>query len=185
MATLKEILGDNYREDITLSEIDTLLGGMKLADLSSGEYVAKGKYSDLENRWKKAEKDLADKMTADEKAEAERKEREDYYKNLEKENALHKYTSKLSKVIKDEKVLAEIAQLYAEGDYSSAIDKQNAYLEKENAETEKRIKDELMKQNPQANPQGSSAPKTRADIMAIQDAQQRQKAIAENIHLFT
>ena len=153
MATLKELLGDSYREDMTLTDIEKALGAMKLADLSSGEYVSKGKLADYEARMKKAEKALADKLTEEEKAQIELARKEEYYKALERENLLHKYTTNLSKSIKDEKVLNEVATLYADGDYVGAIAKQNDYLEKEKAEYTKTIKAELLKTNPQPNPQ--------------------------------
>ena len=50
---------------------------------------------------------------------------------------------------------------------------------------EKKIKAELLQQNPQPNPQSTGGGyKTKAEIMAIKDTNQRQKAIAENMHLF-
>lgn len=186
MATLRELLGESYKENMTLSEIESALSGMKLADLSSGDYVSKGKLTDYENRAKKAEKALAEKLTEEEKAQIELAKREEYYKALEKENNRNKYLSKLGKVIKDEKVLSEIADLYANGDYSSAIDKQNEYLSKYHSEMEKTIKADLMKQNPQPTPQnsGKTTYKSKDEIMAIQDTTTRQQAIAENINLF-
>lgn len=185
MATLKDILGEAYREDMTLAEIEKALVDKKLADLSSGEYVSKGKLTDYERRAKEAEKKLADKLTEEEKAQIELAKREEYYKQLEKENARNKYITKLGKTIKDENVLSEIADLYAEGDYVSAIDKQNEYLAKYHGELEKTIKAELMQKNPQANPQsGKGATKTKDEIMAIKDTATRQQAIADNIHLF-
>ena len=47
---LKELLGENYKEDITVEEINSLISAMKLADLSKGEYVAKGKLTETENK---------------------------------------------------------------------------------------------------------------------------------------
>lgn len=44
--TIKELLGDAYREDMTIAEIESALAGKKLADLSTGEYVSKKKYDD-------------------------------------------------------------------------------------------------------------------------------------------
>lgn len=185
MASLKDILGESYREDMTLAEIESAIASMKLADLSSGDYVSKGKLADYEARMKKAEKALADKMTAEEKAQAEMAEREEYYKALEKENARNKYLNKLRNSIKDDKVLNEIAELYANGEYETALDKQNEYLVSYHSEMEKSIKAELMKKNPQANPQGGNVTyKSKDEIMAIKDTATRQKAIAENINLF-
>jgi len=57
MATLKELLGDSYKDTLTAAEIDKLLETKKLADLTSGNYVDKQKYEDLK-------KDLEAKSTA-------------------------------------------------------------------------------------------------------------------------
>ena len=46
MATLKELLGTNYKDGMTVEEAETALQGMNLADLSKGEYVSKAKYTD-------------------------------------------------------------------------------------------------------------------------------------------
>ena len=185
MATLKDILGEAYRDDMTLADIESAIATMKLADLSSGEYVSKGKLMDYETRAKKAEKALAEKLTEEEKVQIELAKREEYYKALEKENNRNKYISKLGKTIKDEKVLNEIADLYANGDYASAIDKQNEYLAKYHSELEKTIKAELLKQNPQPTAQsGNNSYKTKDEIMAIKDTATRQKAIADNLNLF-
>lgn len=159
MATLKELLGESYREDMTLEDIESVIAKMKLADLSNGEYVSKGKLADYEARMKKAEKALADKLTEEEKAQLELAKKEEYYKALEKENARNKYITKLGKTIKDEQVLGEIADLYASGEYATAIDKQNDYLANYHSELEKTIKADLMKQNPQPNPQSGSKAK--------------------------
>ena len=57
MATLKELLGDSYKDTLTAAEIDKLLETKKLADLTSGNYVDKQKYEDLK-------KDLEAKSTS-------------------------------------------------------------------------------------------------------------------------
>ena len=185
MASLKDILGESYREDMSLSDIESAISSMKLVDLSNGDYVAKGKAADYEARMKKAEKALAEKMSAEEKAQAEAEKREEYYKSLEKELARNKYVAKLGKTIKDEKVVEEIADLYAEGKFTEALDKQNDYFAKYHKDMEKNIKADLMKQNPQSTAQNDNLTyKSKDEIMAIKDTQARQKAIADNINLF-
>ena len=159
MATLKELLGEAYRDDMTLADIETAVASMKLADLSNGDYVHKGKLTDYERRMKEAEKKLADRLTEEEKAQDEVAKRDAYYKQLEKENNRYKYIAKLGKSIKDESVLNEVADLYANGDYATAIDKQNDYFAKQHSELEKTIKADLMKQNPQPTAQAPNAPK--------------------------
>jgi hypothetical protein len=68
---LKELLGENYKEDITVEEISNFISAMKLADLSKGEYVAKGKLTEAENKIKNITKEYGDykasKQTEEEK----------------------------------------------------------------------------------------------------------------------
>lgn len=179
MATLKEILGSAYRDDMSLADIESAISSMKLADLSSGEYVSKGKLADYEARMKKAEKALQDKMSEEEKAQAKLAEREEYYKQLEKENALNRFTAKLGKTIKDETVLAEVAGLFAEGEFSKAIDKQNEYLANYHSELEKSIKTSLMQQNPQPNPQKDKGVMTKEKFKTLSLAEKQQMATTD------
>lgn len=69
--TLQELLGENFREDMTIDEISTIVAQMKLADLSKGEYVAKGKLTEAENKLKAVHKEYgeykASKQTEEEK----------------------------------------------------------------------------------------------------------------------
>lgn len=189
MATLREILGDAYKADMTLAEIESALIGKNLADLSGGQYVSLNKHNSIVNGLT-AERDdyktkYTEKLTEVEKAELENKEREEKYKAIERENSINRYEKKLSSSVKDEAIRNEIAVLMADGKFDEAIDKQNAYLATETAEIEKRIKDELMKKNPQASPENPKLTyKTKDEIMAIKDTATRQKAIAENINLF-
>jgi hypothetical protein len=154
MATLKEILGDAYKADMTLAEVESALNGKNLADLSGGQYVSVSKHNSIVNGLT-AERDdyktkYTEKLSEVEKAELANAEREQKYKAIERENSINRYEKKLSSSVKDEAIRNEIAILMADGKYDDAIDKQNAYLATETAEIEKRIKDELMKQNPQA-----------------------------------
>lgn len=52
MENIKNLLGSAYHENITIEEINSALEGKKYVDLSSGEYVAKGKYTTLEEKYK-------------------------------------------------------------------------------------------------------------------------------------
>lgn len=189
MATLREILGDAYREDITVSEIEAALASKKIADLSGGQYVSLSKHNSIVNGLTAERDDFKTKYTSTlteaQKAEQESLEREARYKQIEMQNSVYRYTDKLSATIKDKAILTEIATLMAEGKFDEAIDKQNAYIATANAEAEKQIRDELMKHNPQATPQtGTATYKSKAEILAIKDTAERQKAIADNINLF-
>lgn len=64
MATLKELLGESYKDGMTFEEAENVLSKCNLADLNKGEYVSKAKYA-------------ADtKALADYKAQAEGKQAE-------------------------------------------------------------------------------------------------------------
>ena len=86
---LKEMLGDAFREDMSIDEINTALSGKKFADLSTGNYVDVNKYkADLQAKdseiQKKAEA-LSQKMNADEKKAAEDAEKDELIKRLEQQ----------------------------------------------------------------------------------------------------
>lgn len=184
MATLQELLGENYRDGMSLEDVESAISGMKLADLTKGEYVSKGKALDYEKRMKDAEKKLAEKLTDEERAQAEREERERYYADLEKQLAISKYEKELS-FMGDSKLISEVATLYANGDIINAIKKIGDYKSKADVALVKQTRENLMQENPQSNPQtNGSVGKTKEEIMAIKDPVARQSAIAENISLF-
>ena len=49
---LKDLLGDSYKDGMTIEDIEKVLSDRKLADLSSGDYVSKGKYAELDKKYK-------------------------------------------------------------------------------------------------------------------------------------
>ena len=49
MATIRDLLGDKYKDGMTLSDAEAALQGMNLVNLSTGEYVSKAKYQDAVN----------------------------------------------------------------------------------------------------------------------------------------
>lgn len=149
MATIREILGDAYKADMTLAEVETALQGKNLADLSGGAYVSVSKHNAVIAERDDYKTKYTNTLSDAQKAEQEAKEREEHYKTLEKEVSIGRYSKKLAPTIKDDKIRDEVATLMAEGKYDEAIDKQNAYLASEASAMEQRIKADLMKQNPQ------------------------------------
>ena len=63
MANLKELLGDKYKEGMTVDEAEQALANIKLADISAGAYVSKDKYLDIDKQYKELQKKH---MTAEE-----------------------------------------------------------------------------------------------------------------------
>ena len=86
---LKDLLGENYHDDMTFEEVSNALSGMKLADLSTGAYVDKNKYeADIKAKNSEIQKkndELTAKMTADEKAQAEEAKKDALIDELRKQ----------------------------------------------------------------------------------------------------
>lgn len=142
---------------------------------------ANDKLSSENADYKRSERE---RMTEEQKRNADIAEKEKHYAEIERENAMYKYKASLSGVIKDDKVLTQIAECYANGDVVGALTIQNAYLAKDRSELEKTIKAELLKQNPEPSPAGTNPKLTKDEIMAVKNPIERQKLIAQNIDLF-
>lgn len=71
MSKLQEMLGDSYKEGMTLEDVANFFEGKNYADLSTGNYVDKGKFDNqvnsLTNQLNATKKQLNDKLTDDEK----------------------------------------------------------------------------------------------------------------------
>lgn len=149
-------------------------------------------YAKLKSNFDKTSSEVADykrkereRMSEDEKRSAENAERETYYKELERKLAMKDYADELSDIA-DTKTKDNIVSLFADGKIVEALKAFKDFRAKDRVEMEKKIKAELLQQNPQANPQngGKTTYKTKDEIMAIKDTATRQKAIADNITLF-
>ena len=184
MATLKEILGDSYKDGMSLEEIETALYGKNLADLSSGQYVSVGKYNSAIAERDDFKTKYKDTLTDAQKAEQENLERENRYKEIEKQNAVYRYTEKLSTTIMDKNVLHEVATLMAEGKFDEAIDKQNTYLAADREELKKTLKDELMKTNPEANAQTTQSGAVTKEQFSSMGVAERTKLYKEQPELY-
>ena len=184
MATLKEILGDAYKGDMTVAEVEAALNGKDLADLATGKYVSKSKYDAVIGERDDFKTKYTNTLTEAQRAEQENIERENRYKEIEKQNSVYRYTEKLSATIADKTVLGEVALLMAEGKFDEAIDKQNAYLATEKSEIEKRIKDELMKQNPEAQAGNEGAGVVTKEQFATMGVAERTKLYLEQPELY-
>jgi hypothetical protein len=132
-----------------------------------------------------SKRQLREKQTAEEIAKAEQeskqKELQEKYDALLKEQTISKYAAKYREQGYDEKLAMDTAEAL----YSGDTDKVFANATKFHTEFEKSIRADVTKNTPKPNNGGDGGVvKTKADILKIQDASERQKAIAENIDLF-
>lgn len=86
---LQEILGDAYREGMSIDEINSALNGKRIADLSTGNYIDKNKYerevADLNKKLAEQKTQLQSKMSDDEKLAAKDKETAKLIEDLQKQ----------------------------------------------------------------------------------------------------
>lgn len=186
MATLKELIGEGYNENLSHAEIDALLKDRKFADLATGQYISIGKHnaevkSLTEERDDYKEK-LNAKLTDDEKREAEIAKREKYFKQIERENSVNKYAKKLSH-IDDEKTRSEIAELLADGKTFEAIEKQNEYQATKETQLRETIKQELLSSNPTPPPVNNTGTITKEQF-AQMEYRDRVNLLNENPELY-
>lgn len=89
MNELQQLLGDAYKEGMTVEEINNALQGKKFADLSTGAYVDKNKYdADLkakDTQLQEKARELANKMTDDEKAQQAQIEKDALIESLQQQ----------------------------------------------------------------------------------------------------
>lgn len=96
MATFKELFGDKYDPAMTLGDAEKIFEGKRLADLSTGEYVAKAKYdadtAELTRLQALADGKQAeiDKAVAKAVEDAKRAAKAEYDKALENERTAQK-----------------------------------------------------------------------------------------------
>lgn len=182
MATLKELIGEGYNENLSHTEIDALLKDRKFADLATGNYVALGKYKALEDEKNELNTKYLAKLTDEEKREAEIAEREKYFKQLERTNNINEYAKKLSH-IDDEKTKLEIAELYADGKIAEATDKISEFHTNRETQLRETIKQELLSSNPTPPPVNNTGTITKEQFGSM-GYHERVKLLNENPELY-
>lgn len=127
---------------------------------------------------------LRQKMTDDEKAEAERAEaqriKDEEYANAVNELNRLKATNSYASILVDDKAIDGIIEAVANADHSAIAKIITA--EKERAVREAEAK--WVGSRPEINTGSTGGSMTKEQIMAIKDNTLRQKAISENIDLF-
>lgn len=99
---LKELLGDAYKEGMTIDEMNAALASKKLVDLDSGNYVNKDKAkADIdakEAELKRVREELAGKLTEEEKTKKAQEDKENELKQLQETMAQLKRTTHQTKI---------------------------------------------------------------------------------------
>lgn len=120
MLDYKKLLGDKFKDDLSDAEILALLNELNLADLSSGDYVAKGKYDARESEIANLKKAIAGYKEKENASLTDAQKRDLAYKSLEESN------KQLAKEIEQFKLKETImASGYSADECAKIIDAQN------------------------------------------------------------
>ena len=197
MASLKELLGDTYKEGMTLEEIETALAERDLVDRSElGEVVSKAIFdktaSELSALKKEVKKLKESSMTAEEKVQAELDKATELQKQYARELAKLKAKEIFIGAGLAEKDYAPLLDVVVSEDEEVTVGRAKAMVDVINAQkqaVEKAVKADLLKGTPKppagsgANPKVDyekeiAAARERGDMVAVA-ALIRQQQMAE------
>lgn len=188
---IKGLLGDAYREGMTIEEINAALADKEFVDPTTlPKSVSKELFDKKVSELAKFKKDYEDLKNTTLTDEQQRQKVLD-----DAENARKDYLKKSARL--------DVEKVFVEGglthdDYKDIIEdivsedaEKSVTLAKtlmsvisnQKTATEKAVKSELLKGSPKP-PAGGGKPMSKDDIMKIKDSAERQTAIAENIDLF-
>lgn len=146
---LKTLLGDAYKDGISLDEINAALKDKNLVDPSTlGPSVPKNEFDKAAHELAEAKKKLKEKMTSDETAAAKQKEIQEQIDALQKENNQMKFEKQFLSGGYDAKTAAALADAMANGDMKKFTETHAAYAKQHETELQASIKAELLKNTP-------------------------------------
>ncbi len=155
--TLKELLGDAYREGMNAEEISAAIKEKKLVDPASlPPQVSKETFDKTAKELAELKHQAKERMTAEEAEKAQHQETLERLASLEKENARMKHERSLLGAGYDQKTAAELAECLSEGNLEDFVKKQSAWLAARDEQAKAQIKAELLKETP---PLGGGAQK--------------------------
>lgn len=140
--------------------------------------------------WQKKQKKAVDEatklanMSAQERAEAERDQWEQKYNELLAQNTRATLTVQATQMLTQNGVTvpAEIVEVLVGEDAETTNTRVNAFAKAFKAAVQEAVTNANKKTSPKSG--GSSKTLTKADIMKVEDLNERQKLIRENMHLF-
>ena len=185
MLDYKKLLGDKYKDGLSDTELLALLNELNLADLSSGEYVAKGKFDARESEIANLKKAIADYQEKENANLTDAQKRDLAYKSLEESN------QKLAKQIEQFELKEKImASGFSADECAKIIDAQNKgenvaaiYADIMKARTEEAVKSakaEMTKTKTPPPPQGKDTPPDEDDEEVAFAKQLAQSNLTDN-----
>lgn len=187
MSYLQDVLGDAYKDGMTVDEISSALekaGVGKKPAKSDDTTHLKEMLSKANSEAADYKKQLRAKQTEAEKAEADRKEAEEKLQkenaDLKKKIAISENTSKYQGLGYSADLALSTANALFNGDMDTVIKNEQQFM----ADREKTLKAEMLKGTMRPEGGSGNTKMTKEEIMKISDPTERQAKIAENHELF-
>ena len=163
--TLQELLGTDYKDGITVDEITSLLNDKK--------FVKKDVFDKTASEAAKYKKDLAEKLTEDEKRVEEVKQQQALFESLKRENSINKYEKTYLGNGYTAERAAKIASALADGDFETVAKETAVHAEEKvklaQAEALKGItKPQGGNQNPPSESWGANMAAEKLQSMGVQ-----------------
>lgn len=142
MDFLKNLLGDSYKEGMTLDEVSTALEGIH-ANRDAETTRLKNQLQRANSEAAGYKKQLREKMTEAEQAETDRKSEFERLSNelaeLKRDKAISDYTAQFTAIGYDAKSALESATAVVNGDFAKVIQNQSAWMETQKKAIEKNL----------------------------------------------
>jgi len=149
MADLKSLLGDQFKENMSIEEITAALADKTFVDPSTlPKSVTKDIFDKTASELAKAKKDLVAKLTDDEKSKADQQAFQDQLTSLQKENSQMKLKESFITNGYDAKTAADLATAYSEGDMTKFATLNAKFMEGTKTALQATIKEQLLKDTP-------------------------------------
>lgn len=156
---IKELLGDKYKEGMTLEEVDAALADVNMPVDNSAEVERlKTALSKSNSEAAESKRQLREKLSADElkaKEDAEEMERlRAENANLIREKTISTYKASYLSIGYDDKLADETAKAIVDGKFDKVLENQKKHIDS----VEKRIRADVLKDTPK--PEGGSSSET-------------------------
>lgn len=146
---LKELLGDAYKDGISVEEITAALKDKKFVDPSAlPPSVPKGDFDKTASEVAALKKQLKEKLTTDEQTAAQQKEIQDTLAALQKENSQFKFEKQFLAGGYDAKTAAAMAEAVSGGDMAKFATLNTTFMADQKKGLEASIKADLLKNTP-------------------------------------
>lgn len=177
---IRDLLGDAYREDMTLEDIENALVDVELPTDNSAEITRlKNALSKSNSEASEYKKQLREKMSADEikaKEDAEAREKlQSDYDALLKKVSISENKAKLLGLGYEDKLADETAEAMVNGELDKVFANQKKHLDN----LEKKIRSEILKETPKPDGGNSSDTMTKEKLRGM-SSQERYKFSVEH-----